>query len=215
MIEFFFLVGSRSTIPAQQGYISANYTHASSYLAGAWSQRGGATGPRRRSVDGVPRYSLSCNTDTTLDVLQARRDGRAAFELIAQVIPNCRSCRARAIWLRRNSTRCWTAPIAIFRCSFSFHIRGQSATTKHRITSLAGLNHVAQPSDRHQQVNDALAQKPDRAAIGQSHFASHAEHMPQIRCTLPLGAPADCRAREMRGRRQNDGAVLSRRSAVA
>jgi hypothetical protein len=31
------------------------------------------------------RYSLSCNTDTTLDVLQARAKGHAAFKLVAQV----------------------------------------------------------------------------------------------------------------------------------
>ena len=36
-------------------------------------------------VDGVARYSLSCNTDTTLDVLRARAEGRASFRLIGQV----------------------------------------------------------------------------------------------------------------------------------
>src|SRR6185312_16906110 len=39
----------------------------------------------KRVVDGVPRYSLSCNTDTTLDVLKARGEGRANFRLAAQV----------------------------------------------------------------------------------------------------------------------------------
>src|SRR5580704_5573543 len=39
----------------------------------------------KRVVDGVARYSLSCNTDTTLDVLQARAEGRASFKLVAQV----------------------------------------------------------------------------------------------------------------------------------
>ena len=39
----------------------------------------------KRVVDGVPRYSLSCNTDTTLDILRARTEGRAAFKLVAQV----------------------------------------------------------------------------------------------------------------------------------
>jgi hypothetical protein len=39
----------------------------------------------KRVVDGVARYSLSCNTDTTLDVLRARAEGRAAFKLIGQV----------------------------------------------------------------------------------------------------------------------------------
>jgi hypothetical protein len=36
-------------------------------------------------VDGVARYSLSCNTDTTLDVLRARAEGRASFKLVGQV----------------------------------------------------------------------------------------------------------------------------------
>src|SRR5205807_3494575 len=39
----------------------------------------------KRAVDGVTRYSLSCNTDTTLDILRARSEGRAAFKLVGQV----------------------------------------------------------------------------------------------------------------------------------
>ena len=39
----------------------------------------------KRVVDGVTRYSLSCNTDTTLDMLRARAEGRAEFMLVAQV----------------------------------------------------------------------------------------------------------------------------------
>ncbi|MDB5563479.1 MAG: acetyl-CoA hydrolase [Tardiphaga sp.] len=39
----------------------------------------------KRIVDGVARYSLSCNTDTTLDLLRARAEGRASFKLIGQV----------------------------------------------------------------------------------------------------------------------------------
>lgn len=85
VIEFFFLAGQWiHNAPAQQGYISANYTHASSYLL-ARGLNVVAQLVAKKIVDGVPRYSLSCNTDTTLDVLQARRDGRAAFRLIAQV----------------------------------------------------------------------------------------------------------------------------------
>jgi hypothetical protein len=33
----------------------------------------------------VARYSLSCNTDSTLDLLRARAEGRASFRLIGQV----------------------------------------------------------------------------------------------------------------------------------
>src|ERR1700744_4888301 len=85
VIEFFFLAGAWLHVPlAQQNYISANYTHAASYLI--------ASGLNvvtqlvaKRVVDGAPRYSLSCNTDTTLDALQARAQGRASFRLVAEV----------------------------------------------------------------------------------------------------------------------------------
>jgi hypothetical protein len=85
VIEFFFLAGRWLHVPfAQQHYISANYTHASSYLL----ERGLNVITQlvaKRVVDRVTRYSLSCNTDTTLDVLRARAEGRAAFKLIGQV----------------------------------------------------------------------------------------------------------------------------------
>jgi hypothetical protein len=85
VIEFFFLAGRWLRVAAaQQNYISANYTHAASYLI--------ASGLNvvtqlvaKRVVDGVPRYSLSCNTDTTLDALKAREQGRASFKLVCQV----------------------------------------------------------------------------------------------------------------------------------
>jgi hypothetical protein len=85
VIEFFFLAGRWLHVPfAQQHYISANYTHASSYLL----ERGLNVVTQlvaKRVVDGVTRYSLSCNTDTTLEILRARAEGRASFKLIGQV----------------------------------------------------------------------------------------------------------------------------------
>jgi hypothetical protein len=85
VIEFFFLAGRWLHIPfAQQHYISANYTHASSYLL-ARGLNVVTQLVAKRVVDGVARYSLSCNTDTTLDVLRARAEGRASFKLIGQV----------------------------------------------------------------------------------------------------------------------------------
>jgi len=85
VIEFFFLAGRWLHVPmAQQNYISANYTHAASYLL-ASGLNVVAQLAAKRMVDGVPRYSLSCNTDTTLDVLRARSEGRANFRLVAQV----------------------------------------------------------------------------------------------------------------------------------
>jgi Acetyl-CoA hydrolase/transferase C-terminal domain len=85
VIEFFFLAGRWLYVPpAQQNYISANYTHASSYLL-ARGLNVVAQLVAKRVVEGVTRYSLSCNTDTTLDILRARAEGRASFKLVAQV----------------------------------------------------------------------------------------------------------------------------------
>jgi hypothetical protein len=85
VIEFFFLAGRWMHVPvAQQNYISANYTHAASYLL-AQGLNVVTQLVAKRVVDGAPRYSLSCNTDTTLDVLRARAEGRASFKLVAQV----------------------------------------------------------------------------------------------------------------------------------
>jgi hypothetical protein len=85
VIEFFFLAGKWLRVPyAQQRYISANYTHAASYLL-ARGLNVVTQLVAKRVIDGVARYSLSCNTDTTLDILRARNEGRASFRLIGQV----------------------------------------------------------------------------------------------------------------------------------
>ena len=85
VIEFFFLAGKWLQVPyPQQHYISANYTHASSYLL-ARGLNVVTQLVAKRVEGGVARYSLSCNTDTTLDILRARAEGRAAFKLVGQV----------------------------------------------------------------------------------------------------------------------------------
>jgi Acetyl-CoA hydrolase/transferase C-terminal domain len=85
VIEFFFLAGKWLHMPyAQQHYISANYTHAVSCLL-ARGLNVVTQLVAKRVVDGVTRYSLSCNTDTTLDILRARAQGAASFKLIGQV----------------------------------------------------------------------------------------------------------------------------------
>jgi hypothetical protein len=85
VIEFFFLAGRWLHVPfAQQHYISANYTHAASYLL-ARGLNVITQLVAKRVEGGVTRYSLSCNTDTTLDVLRERAQGRAAFRLVGQV----------------------------------------------------------------------------------------------------------------------------------
>ena len=85
VIEFFFLAGRWLHVPfAQQHYISANYTHAASHLL-ARGLNVVTQLVAKRVVDGVARYSLSCNTDTTLDILRARAQGAASFKLVGQV----------------------------------------------------------------------------------------------------------------------------------
>lgn len=85
--EFFLLAGAWLGVPAaQQHYISANYTHAMRYvLARGVNVVAQLVAKRVRVVDGKTRLSLSCNTDTTLDLLAARAAGAANFKLVAEV----------------------------------------------------------------------------------------------------------------------------------
>ena len=117
VIEFFFLAGKWLHVPfAQQHYISANYTHAASYLL-ARGLNVVTQLVAKRVVDGEARYSLSCNTDTTLDILRARAEGRAAFKLVGQVNSELPFMPGPAISRRTNSARYSTVPRPIFRCS--------------------------------------------------------------------------------------------------
>src|ERR1700737_4835283 len=60
VIEFFFLAGRWLHVPfAQQHYISANYTHAASYIL-ARGLNVVTQLVAKRVVDGMARYSLSC-----------------------------------------------------------------------------------------------------------------------------------------------------------
>lgn len=81
MDEFFFLAGKwLSNATAQRSYISANYTHAADYLMARGVNVIGQLVAERGG-----RYSLSCNPDLTLDLLDARRQGRAHFLLTGQL----------------------------------------------------------------------------------------------------------------------------------
>jgi len=83
--EFFLLAGRWLSVPSvQQSYISANYTHAVRLLieqgvnvvAQLIAKKGGESNDR---------FSLSCNTDITLEALDARRRGKASFSLVGEV----------------------------------------------------------------------------------------------------------------------------------
>lgn len=82
--EFFFLAGRWLGVArAQAAYISANYTHVLSYMldlgANVLTQL-----VSRRETTGGREYSLASNTDLTIDLLRARREGRAKFVMAAQ-----------------------------------------------------------------------------------------------------------------------------------
>ena len=84
--EFFFMAGRWLGVDrAQQSYIAANYTHVVPMLLAAGINVIAQLVSPPRSVDERQHYSLSCNPDLTLDLLQARREGRANFLLAAQV----------------------------------------------------------------------------------------------------------------------------------
>ncbi|MBZ8134023.1 acetyl-CoA hydrolase/transferase C-terminal domain-containing protein [Afifella sp. IM 167] len=83
--EFFFLAGKYLSSPAaQQSYISANYTHATRALL----DRGVnvlAQMVARKGEGADATYSLSCNTDITLDILPTFRRRRETGEKVAYV----------------------------------------------------------------------------------------------------------------------------------
>nr|WP_314466606.1 acetyl-CoA hydrolase/transferase C-terminal domain-containing protein [uncultured Novosphingobium sp.] len=79
--EFFFQAGSRLTnAVAQRSYISANYTHAVRCLLDQGVNVIAQIVARRQD-----RFSLSCNSDMTLDLLRHREAGKADFLLVGQV----------------------------------------------------------------------------------------------------------------------------------
>jgi acyl-CoA hydrolase len=79
--DFFFLAGRWLNNPvAQQNYISANYTHAFRYIL----ERGVNVIAQLVAKSG-DRFSLSCNTDITVDLLKARSEGAAKFIALGQV----------------------------------------------------------------------------------------------------------------------------------
>src|SRR5690606_22198583 len=83
--EFFFLAGRwLANDAAQRDYVSANYTHAGRYVL----DRGInviAQLVAKRGEGPDARYSLSCNTDITLDILPALKARDAPFLLAGEV----------------------------------------------------------------------------------------------------------------------------------
>ncbi len=81
--EFFFQAGNwLGHEAAQQGYISANYTHALHFLM---ARRPNVIAQLLAS-DG-DRLSLSCNTDITVDLLRARAHGEQDFMFAGEINP--------------------------------------------------------------------------------------------------------------------------------
>jgi acyl-CoA hydrolase len=83
--EFFFRPGAMlGSAHAQQHYISSNYTHAARDVF-AQGCNVIAQMVARRVVDGVPRYSLSCNPDTGLELVERLRLSGRTFVSVAVV----------------------------------------------------------------------------------------------------------------------------------
>lgn len=86
VLEFFFKPGSSlGNAHAQQHYISSNYTHAARDV---FSQgcNVAAQMVAKREVDGETRYSLSCNPDTSPELVRMLRAAQAAGERDCLVI---------------------------------------------------------------------------------------------------------------------------------
>ena len=82
--EFFFLAGSRlHSPPAQQSYISANYTHALRYVLDRGVNVFAQLVAKRRLGADI-RFSPSSNTDLTVDLLKLRREGALKLLMVAQ-----------------------------------------------------------------------------------------------------------------------------------
>ncbi|SOE18984.1 acyl-CoA hydrolase [Hoeflea halophila] len=80
--EFFFQAGRwLGNSYAQRHYIPANYTHALSYVLDF--KPNVVAQLVARNADG--RLSLSCNTDITVDLLTARREGKADFTFAVEI----------------------------------------------------------------------------------------------------------------------------------
>lgn len=84
LIEFYFRPGAMLGIPAaQQSYISSNYTHAARDTIAR-----GANAVLVMVSERAGRYSLSCNSDLTIDLVHALRARKSACIVVALVNRN-------------------------------------------------------------------------------------------------------------------------------
>ncbi|PJK28299.1 acetyl-CoA hydrolase/transferase C-terminal domain-containing protein [Minwuia thermotolerans] len=83
--EFFLAAGQWLGVPAaQQNHVSANYTDVLRYILDSDVNVVGQLVAGKQEID-ERKFSLGSNPDITLPLLQARRDGRAAFRFVAEV----------------------------------------------------------------------------------------------------------------------------------
>lgn len=87
VVEFFFRPGSMlGSTHAQQHYISSNYTHAARDVF-AQGCNVVAQMVARRTLDGITRYSLSCNPDTAPELVEHLKASGRTFMTVAMVNP--------------------------------------------------------------------------------------------------------------------------------
>ena len=172
VIEFFFLAGRWLHVPfAQQHYISANYTHASSYLL-ARGLNVVTQLVAKRVVDGVARYSLSCNTDTTLDILRARARGSRVVQTgrAGQFRTAVHAGRGRSAG-RSNSARCSTVPTT----DFPLFAPPSEPITRHQIRH--------RPSRR--RARSRRRHAADRHRAGWRRAGAGVDRSPSRQCAIP------------------------------
>jgi len=84
--EFYFRPGANLAVAAaQQNYASLNYTHAAREMLARGANVIGQLVARRSDAEGVETFSLSCNPDVTLDLLDAARTAGQQVRLIGEI----------------------------------------------------------------------------------------------------------------------------------
>jgi acyl-CoA hydrolase len=84
--EFYFRPGANLGLAtAQQNYVSLNYTHAAREMLARGVNVIGQLVARRTSTVGAETYSLSCNPDVTLDLLDAAGAAGQSIQLIGEI----------------------------------------------------------------------------------------------------------------------------------
>ncbi|MDN3718215.1 hypothetical protein QW131_00710 [Roseibium salinum] len=178
--EFFFQAGYwLGNAYAQRHYISANYTHALTYALDF--QPNVVAQLLARDDDG--RTSLSCNTDITVDLLAARRQGRAEFIFAAEINENLPFMGGPAV-VGDGEVDIMLEPDTSFELFFRRPSTGQPAAHRHRSSGLSTRSRWRHAPDRHR-----LDRRCDRPGIAAARAQERGLSLPVRRLPLPGWRP--------------------------